>query len=138
MSTDRTVQQWLALDDDELIRELSKMQPTPWKHDWISDSIVTYCSRCRGHLDDVTTPEFCSVPDPITIDWNTAMEWRDKAVKKFGARAFRIAMSVVAMRHTATSPRTRHNQLQYGANWFSVYAQPKHYLIAAACAFSGG
>ena len=82
MSTDRTAQQWLALDDDELIRELSKMQPGPWKHDVEEirrGSMPTPLKKCRkcGAFYPIRHSS-CPVPDPITIDWNTAMEWQRK------------------------------------------------------------
>ncbi len=68
------------------------------------------------------------------LDMNTATALRDKAVKKFGATKFRNAMRKVAMAQTKTEPPTKFTQLQFGANWFSVYAQPRHYIIAAMLA----
>ena len=68
----RTTEEWLALDDDELIRELSKMQPGSWKHDWaITAKSERLCSKCHvGYCD--ARP--CPVPDPIKIDLGTALE----------------------------------------------------------------
>ncbi len=77
MSTDRTAEQWLALDDlpTELARVLT---PGPYSHaighygQWI-------CVKCRTSFpDDKNIPKTCPVPDPITIDWNTAKYWQGK------------------------------------------------------------
>ena len=109
MSTARTTEQWLGLDD-KLAVELAKVfTPGPWKHDWeffdkfddienIKIHAIYSCDKC-GHTETLTTHRGllpfsnslrrnarrkelkkrndckpCSVPDPITIDWNTAME----------------------------------------------------------------
>ncbi len=154
MSKPKTAERWFALDD--LPTELGRVF-TPekeWKHD-ISNTYehcemncfaCTKCHKCIENLSHkyisgvpgrtvYSSDEPCSVPDPIdTEDWKVAMEWRDRCVEKCGARKFRDAMRKVAMYQTNTEPATAHLQRQFGANWFSVYAQPKHYLIAAAMA----
>lgn len=134
----RTVTEWLALSD-ELGKKLAEvLTPGPWKHyiKPIIDPEYSYgCTKCEKKNKSYARLAFtadCSVPDPITIDWNTAMEWRDKTVRKYGAKEFRRAMSRTVMCQVNTEPKTVHLQVLFGANWFSVYAQPKHYLIAAA------
>ena len=79
MNTDRTVQQWLALDDlpTELARVLT---PGPWEHRNGGHGGEIRCNKCFAKCDEQDNKcEYhfkpCLVPDPITIDWNTAMEW---------------------------------------------------------------
>ena len=89
MSTERTPEQWLALDD--LPTELAKaLTPGPWKHGWVlhQDPVNNWskCSKCDATMtgvgNNLVLP--CPVPDPIKIDWNTAMKWFRKAPKTDG------------------------------------------------------
>ena len=129
MSTDRTAEQWLALDDlpTELAKSLTlnrksahRMYARKFKTD---TETVWCCHKCENEWSTNQEGEPCSVPDPITIDWNTAMEWRDKV----HAIRFDDAMYVI---YRAAS----HASVWRYSDWLRRHAQPKHYLIAAAMA----
>ena len=132
------VEQWLAYGDDLPVKLAEVVTPGPWKHEVEEirrGAVPTPLKKCRkcGQCYP-TRHSSCPVRDPIKLDWNTAMKWRDWCVKKYGATKLREAMSKVAMYQTSTEPATTHLQILFGANWFSVYAQPKDCLIAAAMA----
>jgi hypothetical protein len=118
----RTAKEWLALGD-ELGVELAKvLTPGPWKHDWGNKSRCANCARYWP--EDIDSP--CPVPDPITIDWNTAMEWFRKTPLLCQAVAMKCIYYVV-MEGDA-------DELSEMYLWWLTFAQPKHYLIAAAMA----
>lgn len=115
----------------------------PWCHDlahsYRGGQDRWWCHKCekkwQGERSNCTPS--CTVPDQIALTWPEAMKWRDWAVEKFGARAVRIAMSIVAMNHTNTKVEKR-VQIRYGAIWFSVYAQPIHYIkVVCLCVKKG-
>ncbi len=89
MSAERTPEQWLALGDN-LAAELAKvLTPGPWEHKSNELGDTIRCNKCFAECDEDSSDcayhfHPCLVPDPIVIDWNTAMEWRDKAVKDYG------------------------------------------------------
>ena len=123
----KTAQEWLAYGDDLPVKLAKVFTPGPHSHDFYGgkDEPSEKCLKCN--LDEDTVECFCSVPDPITIDWNVAMEWFRKAPK--------TQVTVIAMRSVyrfATGMRAR---LDYTViRWFLEFAHPKHYLIAAAMA----
>ena len=132
MSTDRTAEQWLTLDD--LPTELARVfTPGNGVHQYKQIEFrqptigIRYkCVRCNKEWNSAELPHgfvACSVPNPITIDWNTAMEWRDKV----HAIRWDDAMYVI---YRAAS----HASVWRYSDWLRRHAQPKHYLIAAAMA----
>ena len=118
----RTPEQWLACGDD-LPLELAKvLAPKPWKHSHVIDDDEKYCGKC-GFSDSQQQP-YCSVPDPIKIDWNTAMEWRDK-----------VPLDSLPLFLEAMESLWRAEKIVVCfEDWAVCRAQPKHYLIAAAMA----
>ena len=87
----RTTAEWLALGDLPLEAAKVLVPKKEWKH---LDAGGTHCPRCgqkirQGHYNNPGLPTDmmknpCSVPDPLTIDWNTAKYWQGKC----GIRAF--------------------------------------------------
>ena len=129
----KTVEQWLALGDD-LPVELAKVFTPKTKHKWLEPAVyygpsdplgyVVKCQKC-GHIKTVQEEiDGCSVPDKIKIDWNTAMEWF-----RFKADRNRVEQSITAIWEACVDL----NVIGYRW-WLKYYAQPKHYLIAAAMA----
>ncbi len=139
MSTERPVEEWLALDDDELIRELSKMQPKPWKHERYTIKHAPgfdaeyACIKCGfayspgpdgGYWEE--GPD-CSVPDPLTIDWNTAMEtYREIGPQRADTYLHQVWEILIEAPVDV-------NYMSYEM-WKDEECQPKHYLSAAAMA----
>ena len=131
----RTAHDWLALPEDKLGRALGEAL-TPRKHDWNEDVMVVpglcnlrfRCNRCFMRIADSVKAQhiYDCTPDPIVIDWNVAMAWRDKVIVVDGYFYGHIAKVSDAEDH--------HLDTGY---WIATYAQPKHYLIAAARAAEG-
>lgn len=125
MSKPKTAGQWLAIPDDKLPTAFGEvLTPGPWKHDADMDRYgFGDCKKCGDRLGQKRSPEHCPVPDPIKIDWETAMEWFRKSHECYGHLReiyFIICQEAV---NRSTSP------------WWMLYeSQPKHYLIAAAMA----
>ena len=74
----------------------------------------------------------CEDACPIPLnDWNVAMKWRDWAVKEYGEVKFKQAMiDMYAL-------EDEYMNMMFGV-WLACYAQPEHYLIAAAlCKLKG-
>ncbi len=126
MSTERTPEQWLGLGDEFGVELAKVLTPGPYSHaighygEWI-------CVKCRTTFpSDENIPRTCPVPDPITIDWNMAMKWRDKT----GYLDFEYWLNEV------WKPLTDFDDCFYDSYdlWKDTKAQPKHYLIAAAMA----
>ncbi len=139
-----TVEELLAMSDDKLGLELAKVW-TPkdeWKHTfqdgigYLDGEHLQRCAKCGIPTDSHKTltgltrqvvelrKTACSVPDPITIDWNTAMAWRGKS----NMMAFISAMDEVAQQ---VGP----NECLYdSALWMVCFSRPKDILIAAAMA----
>ncbi len=67
-----------------------------------------------------------SLPGLQKIDWNTAMEWRDRRIKRCGKRFVDAMWQVLMVNYKCNS-----------TDWLIEKAQPKHYLIAAAMAAEG-
>lgn len=132
----KTVEQWLAIPDNKLPVELAKvLAPGPWNHERERNSghriecvkcnakcaTGTWaCSICETHCPLFFDP--CPVPDPITIDWNTAMEHMRKCERD----KFLFAMWKVSNLYPDRDGR-REKMLGYCV----FIAQPKYYLIAA-------
>ena len=81
----KTTDQWLALPDDKLALELGRVfTPGPWKHCLSQNDsagvTIRCCSKCdkQWYVDEFPKRKPCFFPNPIKLDWNTAMEWRDK------------------------------------------------------------
>lgn len=89
------------------------------------------CRKCGRHR----MYEFkrCHLPGPIKLNWNTAMEWRDK-IKMKAVRKFMVAYQDVFEAECGgpTGYANRTNSLWL--DWWILHAQPKHYIIAACLA----
>ncbi len=128
----RTPEQWLACGDD-LPLELAKvLAPKPWKHSHVIDDDEKYCGKC-GFSDSQQQP-YCSVPDPIKIDWNTAMKWRDEACCTATGLELVYQAMVDICEEEPIDYLTDDNGFDM---WLFKIAQPKHYLIVAAMAAEG-
>lgn len=133
-----TVKEWLALSDYQLAIMLEKVLPLgPGKHNWQcqpergshpkAEQQNWLCIKCLYYREKAARYELlegpCLVPDPITIDWNTTMEWFRKSHECLGQLReiyFIVCQEAV---NRPTFP------------WWVLYeAQPEHYLIAAAMA----
>ena len=97
----KTAGEWLALGD-ELGVELAK--------------VLTPGGRTHGHV---------LSPDRIVLDWNTAMEWRDKICNE--DQYYEFIGALEAMWRLGDGEKSFDQWLL----WVN-HAQPKHYLIAAA------
>lgn len=139
MSNPKTAEQWLNVP--KLPTELGRvLVPGPWVHsiycNYQRPESSLICTKCKTVVTKTTSKyvkgvpgrwvlfsdEPCSVPGPITIDWNTAMEWRDKA----DGIDFINAMYKV---YEALDSWKIEDPVGV---WAFACAQPKHYLIAAA------
>ncbi len=124
-----TPEQWLQLTDDKLALELVRvLTPGPWKHDAEIDRYgFGDCRKCSDRLGQKRSPEHCPVPDPITIDWNTAMEWRDKVQDGY------LQLAMIEVWNCTQEPKRVAGKCEDGlVRWLTNLTQPKHYLIAAA------
>ena len=132
----RTAKEWLALGDELAVKLAEVFMPGPWKHKRKTIKhgqglMNTYeCFKCGFAFSPGSDggsweegPD-CPVPDPIVIDWNTAMEWRDKMVEKYGGYIWEGALFDVEMVEIHA----------YQDFVMDTLSQPKHYLIAAALA----
>ncbi len=141
MSKPKTVQEWLDLPKDERALEFGRaLRPgQPGKHNLaevgknnIEDVRKTgacyqsewKCSRCKAFfpmgVDDGRYGD-CSVPDPITIDQNTAKYWQGKCDRdKWYAMMEELYYAIPE------------DICRCPWEWVIFDAQPKHYLIAAA------
>jgi len=126
----------LQVPDKDLPRVLGEvLQPEMNRH-----TIATNqhgrgnCTKCGRNLDWSQWHKTCSADspvDPIPIDdWNVAMEWRDWAVAGYN-EAWWQAMWEVHVYYCPTASATQEWDEQM-MEWFLAYAQPKHYLKAAA------
>ena len=125
----RTAQQWLALGDVLGVELARILAPGPWRHaikPRFSDSQWA-CRRCRkiGAYEELDR-SFCPIPDPIKIDWASAMEWRDKTPDA----AFQIAM----LRVWDGIQDAKGGCIDAFARWAVNLTRPKDLLIAAAMA----
>ena len=125
----RTLEQWLALLDDELCIEAAKLlSPKPWKHtepSYRRQYPNKICQKCgRKFTYHIDASEFhrttCPIPDPIALDWNTAIQlFKDTAgsVQSLYEVYIRIGGGFV---RTVT--------------WIKAYAKPEHFIVAACIA----
>lgn len=110
----------------DLAIELGRVfTPEPWKHCGMN-IVPGICNRCGNKYSPATS---CTIPNPIKIDWNTTMEWRDNTVKAFGRDVW-----LNALREVIAEDEEQTSCLFAGC---LVSAQPKHYLIAAAMVVEG-
>ena len=120
----RTAKDWLAYGD-ELGLELAEiLTPGPSEHHWGDGG---RCFKCHINNINRLADEPCPVPAPITIDWNTAMEWFRKTD---GAQDCIWEIFQIFREPTIKSD----GPLLLFGDWLTDLAQPKHYLIAAAMA----
>ena len=118
-----TVEQYLAMTDEKLALEAAEvLTPGPWKHKWAAGGCFTFCKKCQCNMIDKPRESPCTVPDRIKLDWNTAMEWRDKVNP---IRWFK-ALVEIWLEETKEEVFCERDVL--------FDAQPRHYLIAAAMA----
>ncbi len=131
MATKISVEQWLKLPEQDLPVKLGEvLTPGPWEHIWVkADDDRKQCRKCGHDVDYDQLLPSCPVPDPITIDGNTATEWRDRMLAdyhdEFVEAMWQILLSMLD--DTCTN----------STQWLMEYAEPKHYLIAAAMAAEG-
>ncbi len=160
----RTAQQWLDLPKDERALELGRvLVPEPWKHgelelSYQDEDQFLCCAKCGDKIYQVwegghagvkrLAPKIdnCSVPDPIKTEgpeaWGVAMEWFRKAATEYPEKLTNAIVEIFLHEiddDTGNADRmvALLEQKQLEANaiaWFMFYAQPKHYLIAAAMA----
>jgi len=129
-------QKLLTAKGDELSRLLGEvLQPETKEHTETDKYCEFKCLKCGVliySIEDNYTPAPCTVADPIPLyDWNEAMKWRNWAVAEYGEVKFKQAMIDV---YSTTTERLRINF----SSWLALYAQPEHYLIAAAlCKLKG-
>lgn len=118
-----TVEQWLAISEQVLPGKLAQaLTPEkPGEHDWeyCDDKEWAWtCLRCGAIFkDECDVDNDCPVPDPIKIDWNTAMEYRQ------------------GLYTAVINEIWQQEDMNFGMwKWWAIFAQPRHYLIAAAMA----
>jgi len=116
-------QKLLTAKGDELSRLLGCV---------LQSEICRKCILCvDGQCDKRPGQVVYSCNDIPLNDWNVAMKWRDWAVAEYGEVKFKQAMIDV---YSTTTERLRINF----SSWLALYAQPEHYLIAAAlCKLKG-
>jgi hypothetical protein len=137
----RTAQEWLALSESEQAVELAEvLVEKPWKHSMSYVKYSGYCPKCRRKFtakEKMTLKHYpCPVPDPIDIhDWNVAMEWRDKIIVNIKTDDDRDKWDDM-LHKVFDAAGGRATGLDKDI-WFVDYAQPIHYLIAAAMAKEG-
>lgn len=125
-----TAETLLALSEEDLIAEASKMQPKPWKHEEKPSAYPNReCVKCGKtatyHVNcEPYDKSDCTVPDPIKLDGNTAMEWRDK-MPSDNLWEFITTLEKLWM--------VENVQIAF-EDWALYFAQPRHYLIAAILA----
>lgn len=128
----KSVTDWLA--EKNLGVELAKvLTPGPWKHINGGHGGAIRCSKCFAECDESNhdcSYHFhpCLVPDAIDIkDWNMAMEtYRRLGPQQVDEYLYEIWQELI---QNAASV----NYMSYEM-WKDEESQPKHYLIAAACA----
>ncbi len=126
---------WLAMTDEELAVEAAKvLVPEPWKHDIklkVGKDCVAFdhCLKCKKKTSPTAIAQDsyeqytrlrdfdCSVPDAITLDWNTAMEW------------FRKAKPLASIVRRLCGP-----SWISATHWMLTEAQPTDYIRAACMA----
>jgi len=129
-----TPEQWLQIPDDKLGVELAKvLVKKPWKHQEKNGAYPNReCVKCGKkatyHVNcEPYDKSSCPVRDPIKIDWNTAMEWRDK-----------VPLDSLPLFLEAMETMWRLEKIVVCfEDWAICRASPKHYLIAAAMAAEG-
>jgi len=133
----RTVEQWLAMSKAERDREAAKvLREKPWKH---TEKQFAYpnreCVKCGKtatyHIDcEPYDRSGCPVPDRInTGDWREAMKRKNeiRGRPRMGNVVFFEALREVK----SAIDRVEVSQHDAGY-WATIYAQPHHYIIAAA------
>ncbi len=149
-----TPQEWLAIPEDKLPTALAEVfTPRPWKHNLYSrgcgTDIDVICQKCDGGVHTFvaryeqgvpgrtvySSDESCPVPDPITIDWNTAMEWRDKMwIGRSSLETMDSILRCIVVASVEAKAWYNAQDDSIISAWWIRQAQPKHYLIAAALA----
>ena len=127
-------QKLLTAKGDELSRLLGEVLQPEHSRSRCGDCKFHDTRKCKvSWLTEVAKKQNCFVsPYDIPLnDWNVAMKWRDWAVAEYGEVKFKQAMIDV---YSTTTERLRINF----SSWLALYAQPEHYLIAAAlCKLKG-
>ena len=134
----KTVEQWFEVPGQDLPVKLAEvLTPETGIHQYAKIKFsqptigIRYrCVRCKEQWDSKDLPHGsvpCPVPDPITIDWNTAMEvYRDVGPQRADTYLHQVWEMLIE------SP-VDVNYMSYEM-WKDEEAQPKHYLRAAAMA----
>ena len=121
-----TVEEWLALSEQDLPVKLAEVLMTDhrmYARKFRTDKETVWCCHnCAGEWVENQEGKPCPVPvsDPITIDWDTAMEYRQKLY--------------TAVINEIWQQENEHFGMW---KWWAIFARPKHYLIAAAMAIEG-
>ena len=119
-----TIQEFLNLLEPEQAIEAAKcFTEKPWPHrtghygEWL-------CVKCRKtfHRESDCTMSFCPIPDPITIDWNTAKRLQGECLLRIFWESLRKVYDVAQKFNTGVS------------QWAVVYAKPIHYIAACMAA----
>ena len=146
-----TKEQILRADGEELSRLMGEvLQPeTGLKHDYLGACQYINCHKISPVLEQITAlcPR-CKMPatkklirmherflqiwhyktpcktKPIPLTWKEAMKWRDWAVENFSLFDVMESMRIIGQEFNKTHDRF------YA--WWTLEAQPKHYLKAAA------
>jgi len=134
-----TAKEWLEVPEAELPVKLAEvLTPGPVEHEWElrimgTEGSQSYeCMRCetvfhfpdrRAYLKELPC---CPIPDPVKIDWNTAMEWFRKTKGAIDC------LFQIWQHHFDNA-----EQVESWGDWLAMTVQPKHYLLAAAIAAEG-
>ena len=124
----RTPEQWLAVPKDKLGLELGKVLPRRHteKPEAYPNRECVVCGRKATYLINCKEYDMSECHGPIKIDWNTAMEWRDKTPDA----QYQLAMVEVWRQRQAPGDRCTDDF----ARWLANLIQPEDCLIAAALA----
>ena len=86
-----------------------------------------YCEKCNTYSKNYKG-KVC-IPDPIdTSDWNLAMKYRDRAIKKYGEDEFLATLIISYYYWFNNTPGTRKYNFK---NWLACYVTPQD--IFKAC-----
>jgi len=118
-------QKLLTAKGDELSRLLGEvLQP---EHEKMGS--FPNCIHCHCMLSTFNSLAVCERPIPLN-DWNVAMKHRDWAVGEYGHGELMAQLRILWM--------TCDGFVYSFEAWLALYAQPEHYLIAAAlCKLKG-
>jgi hypothetical protein len=127
-------EQILKATGDELSRLAGEvLQPEKNEHRWPMHN-TTICLKCdqrlrifstiyAGDIDTEAKKLPCPVPDPIPLTWAEAMKWRDWAEEH---DFYGLDKQLEAVYRFC-----RDGSFEPWGRWFTLFAQPEHYIKAA-------